>query len=91
MNGALATWVPPEILVGLLAIALGLILKQQKSDAKETKDSIKEMTKAIVELDKRVTASATVEQLGRMGDRFDARVTSLAQDVAVMKAVQGSK
>ncbi len=87
MNGALASWVPPEVLVSVLAIALGLLFKQQKSDAKETKESIKELTKAVVEMDKRFVSSATVEQLGRMGDRLDGRITTLAQDVAVMKAV----
>lgn len=95
MDHALATWVPTEVLVGSLTLAVGLLYrlwaksqKDENASREKMDERLKAIEKAIVDLDKRQSAVATVEQLGRMGDRFDGRVTSLAQDVAVMKAVQ---
>lgn len=91
MNGTLAAWVPPEVLVTALTFAVGLLYKLVLDRAKKTEVKLDELAKAITELDKRFVSSASLEQLSRMGDRFDARVTGLAQDVAVMKAVADRK
>ncbi len=84
-----ASWVPPDILLGILALALGALYKLVLDRARKTEAKLEELARSIIELDKRFIASATIEQLGRLGDRFDSRITTIAQDVAVMKAVQG--
>lgn len=88
MNG-LSSWVPSEVLVGALTLVLGLLYKLVIDRAKKQDAALEKIQQALIELDKRFLSAASVEQLGRMGDRFDGRITALAQDVAVMKAVHG--
>lgn len=78
---------PIEFLVIALTTVIGLLYKLVLERAKKTEDTLAQLAHAVAELDKKFIGAATIEQLGRMGDRFDGRITSLAQDVAVMKAV----
>lgn len=87
----LSTWVPSDVLVGALTLVVGYLFKRILEDSKETKDALKSVTTELQAIRLQQTGYATKDELGRMGDRFDGRVTNLAQDVAVMKAVQGAK
>lgn len=91
MEHSLASWVPVDVLVGALTVVLGYIFKRVTDDNKKQTDAITKLAEEFQAMRLQQTNYATLEQLGRMGDRFDGRVTVLAQDVAVMKAVQERK
>jgi len=78
---------PIEFLALALTTVIGLLYKLVLDRAKKTEETLEQLARAVADLDKKFIGAATVEQLGRMGDRFDGRITMLAQDVAVMKAV----
>lgn len=83
MGGAIASWVPSEILVGALTVLLGLVYTHLREQNKERKTKEVELERAIAHL-----AADTQGKFDRMGERFDARQQSLMQDVAVLKAMQ---
>jgi len=87
MDASLAAWVPSNVLAGVLLIVLVSLFRRHSSDMREIRDALK--TIVVEQQSVRLTLKdhATVEQLGRMGDRFDGRVTGLAQEVAIIKAV----
>lgn len=76
---------PTEFLVATLTIALGALYKLVLDRAKKQEDKLEKIIEALVEQDKRFAATATLEQLGRMGDRFDARITSVERESAITK------
>lgn len=90
MNGALVSWVPPEVLVATLAGAIGLLYRVVIDRAKKTEATLEKITEAIRvvreeqhEMRLAMTSFASVEQLGRMGDRLDGRITSAESKIAV--------
>ncbi len=85
----MGAWVPPDVLVAVLTLALAALYKLVLDRARKTELKLEEISRLVADLDKRFISSATIEQLGRMGERFDGRITTLAQDIAVMKAVSG--
>lgn len=87
MSDSLSAWVPGQVLVGALAMAIGALYKLVLDRAKRTDDKLEKLVGSINALELKFAATASLEQLGRMGDRFDARYTALAQDLAVTKAV----
>jgi hypothetical protein len=91
MQNGLSSWVPVDVLVAALCVVIGLLYKLVLDRAKKTELAIDAMTKALHELDKRFVSAATLAQLGSMGDRLDGRITNIAQDLAVLKAVQGER
>jgi hypothetical protein len=91
VNGALGTWVPPDVLIGLLCLVIGLLYKLVLDRAKKTENTLDELKRAIVDLDKRFVSAATLQHLGSMGDRLDGRITNVAQEIAVLKAVVGER
>lgn len=91
MTGALATWVPSDVLVGALTLLLGAVFKVVIDSRKEARAEMAAIKQALIDMDKRHAALATVEMLGRMGDRFDGRIQSLERDQAVAKYVMDHK
>lgn len=90
MNGDLVSWVPPEVLVGALTAALGLLYKVVIDRAKKTELALEKITDAIRvvreeqhEMRLAMTSFASVEQLGRLGDRLDGRITTAEAKLAV--------
>ncbi len=82
---------PNTLLAGLLYLLVKREVSRLERDKAKADVSLEKISSALIEIDKKFISTASLEQLGRMGDRFDGRVTALAQDVAVMKAVQDRK
>lgn len=90
MNGPLAAWVPPEVLVATLSLALGLLYKLVLDRAKKTEAALEKVA-ASIELVRgeqqamriAMTGFSSIEQLGRLGDRLDGRITSAEAKLAV--------
>jgi len=80
MSEAIANWVPPSILVGMLLG--GIAIFYQKLD--KLLDKIDTRLNAI---ERQLNAYATIEQLGRMGDRLDGRATNNSERIAVLEAL----
>lgn len=98
MNSGLASWVPVDVLVGALTLVLGYIFKRVTDDNRKQTETIETLSVKITKLADEMqqlrlqqTSFATVEQLGRFGDRFDNRMTNAMQDIAVLKATQERK
>ena len=66
----------------VLAGALYLFIKREfgrfEADKRKTEQAIEQLGKAVVEM-------ATRDMLGRLGDRFDARVALLEREAAVIQ------
>ena len=87
---SIATWVPAEVLVATLSLALGLLYKLVLDRAKKTESALEKLAVAIEAVRGEqqamrlaMTSSASVEQLGRLGDRLDSRITSAEAKLAV--------
>lgn len=80
---------PAEFVQGALALVIGLLYKLVLDRAKRGEAKMDALAATVNDIDKRLVTLVTLDQLGRMGDRMDGRITTLAQDVAVMKAVVG--
>lgn len=81
---ALANWMPPVVMALLLVSSLALLwrLFAKRLDKMEaTLEMLKE----------RLPLFATTEQLGRLGDRMDGRVTNVTERVAVLEALERRK
>lgn len=89
MTASLASWVPGDILAAILLAAIGYLFKRILDDNSKTSLAISRLAEEIQSLKISMTGFATIEQLGRMGDRFDSRTTELAKETAVIKAVMG--
>jgi len=78
MTDAFSQWMPPAVMMTLLLGAGGLLWRIFSA-------RLEKMEKTLEMIKDRLPGFATVEQLGRMGDRMDGKITSIAQDQAVMK------
>lgn len=84
MNSALVSWgIPPDLLIAALTTVLGYLFKRILSDSKDTKEAL--ATLALEQQTTRLAMKdfATLEQLGRWGDRVDGRITNAEAKIAV--------
>lgn len=80
MNEALASWVPPSVLVGVaLSAAIFLWNKLDKL--------LEKIVTRLESIESKLHGYATVEQLGRLGDRIDGRVTNISERVKVLEVL----
>lgn len=80
METALAQWVPPPILVGIIfAILTAMLVKFDRL--------LDKILSRLELLEQRSHTYATNDMLGRLGDRLDGRVTNVAERVAVIEAL----
>lgn len=84
LNGALASWVPSDVLVAVLALAIGALVKQVRDASKKTDEKIEALSATVTSLKEKVGILATVDQLGNMGDRLSARITHVERETAVI-------
>jgi hypothetical protein len=78
MGAELAAWAPPGVLAAVLLLALAAlwhVFAKRFDKMESTLETVKE----------RLPTLATVEQLGRMGDRFDARNTEINRELGSIR------
>ncbi len=80
MGEAFSAWVPPSLLGACFLAVMAVLFR--KGDALLSK-----MIARIEALEKQSHTFATIEQLGRMGDRLDGRTTNNSERIAVLEAL----
>ncbi len=78
MNDAIGQWVPASILAGALMGATALLWRMFAHRFDRFEQSIES-------LKERMPHVATLEQLGRLGDRFDERHTKLSDRISILE------
>lgn len=81
MTEELAHWVPNSVMAACLLLAIAMLWRVF---AKRL-DKIEFTLEALRE---RIPGLATVEQLGRLGDRMDGRTTNATERIAVLEALE---
>lgn len=81
---ALAGWMPPVVMAFLLIGALALLWRMFAA-------RLDKMEATLDLLKDRLPNLATTDQLGRLGDRMDGRVTNVTERVAVLEALERRK
>lgn len=80
-------WLPTPFLALMLYVFIKREIGRLEQDKRETKEELKKIGATLIDMDKRSVSTASVEQLGRMGDRFDGRIVDIATKVAVLESV----
>lgn len=81
MNEALSSWVPPSVLVGVLMALLAVAYSKLDK-------LLERIVSRLEAIERRMHDYATIEQLGRLGDRLDGRTTNNSERIAVLEALR---
>ena len=80
MSETLAAWVPPSVLAGIVIAVFGFWFT--KLDR-----LLEKIVSRLEALERASNTYATLDQVGRLGDRFDGRVTNVTERVAILEAL----
>lgn len=88
MNGALASWVPGEVLIGVIGALLLALQAMAMWRAKEMIEAIKLNTEAVTKINLRLENTPTNTAMTAMGERLTASLQAAsAQQEAVIRAL----
>lgn len=84
MTEELAHWMPNTVMAACLLVAIAMLWRMFTK-------RFDKMESAIETIRERLPVLATVEQLGRLGDRIDGRTTNATERIAVLEALERRK
>lgn len=80
MDAVISQWIPSTVLAAVLLSAL-------RYGFNKLDKLLEKIGERLTDLEKASMGYATVDQLGRLGDRIDGRTTNVAERVAVLEAL----
>lgn len=92
MDHALATWVPTEVLVGALTLALGLLYrlwaksqKEENERADRSNTRLEAIEKVLIELDKKLGSSVSNDHFQMIREKQGERMGAIERALEVAK------